>query len=209
MDKVALFFSYLFHPIFLPIITTFFFFNRMLMSYPVFGWTIYGIIFFNTLILPYLFYRYIQKKNTLKPNGEKKTILYSLLFNLYSYALVAILFKYFGIGIYIESLFFSISAVTLVALIISFFWKISLHLLGIGSITGFTLSYIFFFKVNILTTFVVILIVSAIVAASRLRLNAHSPAQVYAGFIVGVGITMLTTYLNLSYYMSNYFNQIF
>ncbi|MCD6366826.1 MAG: hypothetical protein J7L46_04720 [Bacteroidales bacterium] len=208
MNKAALFFSYLFHPLFLPLIVTFLFFNRLLMTNPVFGWIIYGIIFFNTLILPYLFYRYMDKKNALKPDGERKTIILSLTFNLYCYLLVAALLKYFGLGIYMESFFWSIAAITLFALVINFFWKISLHLLGIGGVVGFILSYIFFFKVNILIVFVIGLLISAFVAASRLRLNAHSPAQVYTGFLLGIGLTMGTTYLNLLFYFSQYFNQI-
>ncbi len=208
MNKFAQFLSYLFHPLFLPLIVTFLFFNRLLMSNPVFGWIIYGIIFFNTLLLPYFFYHYIQRKNTLKPNGEKKTIILSLVFNLYCYTLVAALLKYFGLGVYMESFFFSIAVITLVALVVNFFWKISLHLLGIGGVVGFVLSYIFFFNVNILTVFVIVLFISGLVAASRLRLNAHTPAQIYAGFLVGVGLTMVTTYINLLYYFSYYFNQV-
>jgi len=205
MNKVALFFSYLFHPLFLPLIITFLFFNRLLMTNPVFGWIIYGIIFFNTLILPYFFYRYMERKNTLKPNGVKKTIILSLAFNLYCYLLVAALLRYFGLGIYMESFFWSIVIITLFALVINFFWKISLHLLAIGGVIGFILSYIFFFKVNILIVFVIGLLISAFVAASRLRLNAHSPAQVYAGFLLGVALTMATTFVNLLFYFSQYF----
>lgn len=208
MNKSALFFSYLFHPLFLPLIVTFLFFNRLLMTNPLFGWIIYGIIFFNTLLLPYLFYRYIDRKNALKPNGEKKTIILSLFFNLYCYLLVAALLKYFGLGIYMESFFWSIAVITLFALVVNFFWKVSLHLLGIGGVVGFILSYIFFFKVNILIVFVIGLLISAFVAASRLRLNAHSPAQVYAGFLLGVALTMGTTFVNLLFYFSQYFNQI-
>ncbi len=206
--KSALFFSYLFHPLFLPLIVTFLFFNRLLMTNPLFGWIIYGIIFFNTLLLPYLFYRYIDRKNALKPNGEKKTIILSLFFNLYCYLLVAALLKYFGLGIYMESFFWSIAVITLFALVVNFFWKVSLHLLGIGGVVGFILSYIFFFKVNILIVFVIGLLISAFVAASRLRLNAHSPAQVYTGFLLGVALTMGTTFVNLLFYFSQYFNQI-
>ena len=178
------------------------------MTNPLFGWIIYGIIFFNTLLLPYLFYRYIDRKNALKPNGEKKTIILSLFFNLYCYLLVAALLKYFGLGIYMESFFWSIAVITLFALVVNFFWKVSLHLLGIGGVVGFILSYIFFFKVNILIVFVIGLLISAFVAASRLRLNAHSPAQVYAGFLLGVALTMGTTFVNLLFYFSQYFNQI-
>ncbi len=208
MNKAALFFSYLFHPLFLPIIVTFLFFNRLLMTNPLFGWIIYGIIFFNTLVLPYLFYRHIERKNASKPKGEKKIIILSLVFNLYCYLLVAALLRYFGLGIYMESFFWSITVITLFALVINFFWKISLHLLGIGGVVGFVLSYIFFFKVNILLVFVISLLIAAFVAASRLRLNAHSPAQVYSGFLVGVALTMATTFVNLLFYFSHYFNQI-
>lgn len=208
MNKVALFFSYLFHPLFLPIIVTYLFFNRLLMTNPAFGWIVYGIIFFNTVLLPYLFYRYVSKKNALKPDGEKKTIILSLVFNLYCYTLVAALLKYFGLGVYVESFFYSIAVITLVALVVNFFWKISLHLLAMGGVVGFILSYVFFFNVYILSVFSIVLVIASVVAASRLALNAHTPAQIYAGFLTGVGLTMLTTYLNLLYYFSYYFNQM-
>lgn len=206
MNKLALFVSYVFHPLFLPIIVAFFFFNKLLMSNQIFGWIIYGIVFFNTLLLPYLFYNFIQKKNALKPNGQKKTILYSLGFNLYSYVLVAILIKYFGLGMYMESFFYAMVIITLVALVVSFFWKISLHMLGMGGILGFVLSYILLFNINTLSVFIIVLFFASIVAAARLMLQEHTSAQIYAGLLTGVALSMLTCYFNKVYYFSVYFN---
>ncbi len=72
-----------------------------------------------------------------------------------------------------------------VALIVNFFWKISVHMIGMGGLCGalYALSVVLYgnFQLEIIAAF----ILSGIVATARLQSQAHSPAQLYTGFTAG------------------------
>jgi membrane-associated phospholipid phosphatase len=77
-----------------------------------------------------------------------------------------------------------ILALTLTTLI-NFKWKISAHLVGIGGLTGTFYGLQFITNQNYLWHFLIGLTMAGIVASARLVLKAHTPAQVYAGFLLG------------------------
>lgn len=85
---------------------------------------------------------------------------------------------------------FSASLSIVVALAISYFWKISTHLIGWGGLTGLILALSFRFDTDLLVFLVIVLFCSGLVGYARLRLNAHSSAQVYAGFFLGLCLMM-------------------
>ncbi|MEI7503620.1 MAG: hypothetical protein WCJ61_10085 [Paludibacter sp.] len=70
-------------------------------------------------------------------------------------------------------------------------WKISAHLAGIGGLTGAIFGVCYRVAINPLWFLVVILSISALVAISRIGLRAHTPGQVFAGFVVGFLATFL------------------
>lgn len=74
----------------------------------------------------------------------------------------------------------------LLSLFISFFWKISIHMLGIGGLLGALLAVWLKFGVTTHLWMLVVLVAAGLIGSSRLLLGAHNPKQVYAGFILGV-----------------------
>lgn len=70
-------------------------------------------------------------------------------------------------------------------LLITFKWKISAHTVGIGGICGAILGLIFRIQSDMQLLFMLVILLAGIIGYSRLKLNAHSPTQVYAGFILG------------------------
>jgi hypothetical protein len=78
------------------------------------------------------------------------------------------------------------------AAIITFFWKISVHSLGIGGIVGILLiisSMVPESPVNYLL--LAAILISGIVLSARLKLQAHTQAQVYVGFLLGLFISFM------------------
>jgi membrane-associated phospholipid phosphatase len=73
----------------------------------------------------------------------------------------------------------------LLTFLINLKWKISAHVIGIGGVAGATLGIIFRLQMDLFPAFMVILFVAGLIAYARLKLNAHTPAQVYSGFILG------------------------
>ena len=77
----------------------------------------------------------------------------------------------------------------LIALIVNYKWKISIHMIGIGGIAGALFGMSQVLLINLLPVVMVVILLAGLLASSRIALNAHSPAQVYTGFIAGFAST--------------------
>ena len=89
-------------------------------------------------------------------------------------------------------------AIVLVALI-NRYWKISAHLAGLGGLLGGILSYCLGIgAIPTWGTLIVWLGLSWLLRAARLRLNAHTGAQVSAGWLLGLLCTFIP-YLIISH----------
>lgn len=73
----------------------------------------------------------------------------------------------------------------LLTFFINFKWKISAHMVGIGGLAGAVLGIMYRIQLDMTLAFVAIIFFSGIIAYARLKLNSHTPAQVYTGFFVG------------------------
>jgi hypothetical protein len=73
----------------------------------------------------------------------------------------------------------------LLAFLINLRWKISIHMMGIGGLMGLMYGYAKLFHVNMMPTLIVIAILCGLLGTARLLRNAHTPSQVYVGFLFG------------------------
>jgi len=71
------------------------------------------------------------------------------------------------------------------ALIITFFWKISLHMAGISGVIGGLLILSIKFGLGISPFLLIAIVAAGFVASARLYLNAHNPSQIFVGFAIG------------------------
>ena len=79
----------------------------------------------------------------------------------------------------------------LLSLLINFKWKISAHTIGIGGIAGASLGIMYRLHIDMRFILITVLLFSGLVAYARLKLNAHTPAQVYTGFFLGFLVELL------------------
>jgi membrane-associated phospholipid phosphatase len=77
-------------------------------------------------------------------------------------------------------------------LLITLKWKISAHMTGIGALTGALLVFSYTLKSDLIIYLAAAFIVAGLVGTSRLLLKYHTPAQIYAGFGLGVTALLLT-----------------
>jgi len=78
------------------------------------------------------------------------------------------------------------SAVSIfIIILINLRWKISAHAAGMGGLCGSVFGVCYRTAINPVWFLAIILLISALVAFSRLELKAHTPGQVLAGFVVG------------------------
>ena len=112
-----------------------------------------------------------------------------------------------GIPLYISTFVLCTSVLLTILLIITFKFKVSVHMAGIGGFIGFF--YIFFIKLNISEVlfvifgfhflifhfFTLMILISGIIASSRLFLKAHNPIQIFSGFFTGLIIGLFSVFL--------------
>ena len=75
---------------------------------------------------------------------------------------------------------------------VTFFWKMSAHMTGIGGLLAVLgVLGIYFPSLGLAYLLVAALILGGLVASARLYLDAHSPAEVYAGLLVGFATCLI------------------
>ncbi|RAJ95799.1 hypothetical protein LX87_03548 [Larkinella arboricola] len=86
-------------------------------------------------------------------------------------------------------------SVTLVGLI-SLFWKISAHSVGISGMVGVLFGIaVKYSELTLLYPLLLLIILAGLLASARLHLNAHTPTQVAAGMALGLVVSLLTVVL--------------
>ncbi len=71
------------------------------------------------------------------------------------------------------------------AAIITLWWQISAHMIGVGGLIGALLAICYFMQMPILIAISACFMIAGCIGFARLKLNAHTPEQVYVGFIFG------------------------
>jgi len=85
----------------------------------------------------------------------------------------------------------------LINLLINIKWKISSHLIGMGGLLAFIYTFSLVFYAELMSVILLLTVVAGIVAAARLKLEAHNPAQVYLGFLLGFTGVLIIVYASL------------
>lgn len=192
--KVAMAVSIIFQPIFVPLYSLFILFNAdTYITYavqPEIKKIIYLITIANTIILPIAVFYYFYKSKLIQSfhmhTAKERSLpfLTTIVFHLSTFYLfsrmpVPSLFSNLIIGAVL-----SVGA----AFIINLKWKVSIHMLGMGGIVGTIMGVVLRYQVDAIPLIMALIILSGIVGYSRLKLDAHTPLQVYVGFILGTVI---------------------
>ncbi len=77
------------------------------------------------------------------------------------------------------------AASVVLAIIINLKWKVSIHMIGIGGITGMFFGLSTFLLIDLRFPILISLIVAGLIGTARLSMGAHRPGQLYVGFLVG------------------------
>jgi len=203
--KIAKILSLVFSPLLIPTYTLLIIFNINVyfsMIIPQLAkLQILGMVFLITFIFPLfmmiLFQRIGIIKSLYMKTKEERTLPYLMtiiFFYLTSYLLKQIqispIFYYFILGA---------TFLIIITLIINFFWKISIHMIGIGGMLGTFMGLSFLWMIDISFLIILLVLCSGITGFARLKLNAHNPAQIYSGFLLGTSF-MLFLFLVIGYY---------
>jgi hypothetical protein len=194
MKKLAHVFSIAFHPLLLPT----FVFVLFAYLYPYFD-TPYNskffieivvFVFVCTFVFPaasiYAMYKWKVISNMVLSNKHERPYpmaLTSLMYLLFT----KVLFEKIGVDQTFIQVMYFIGFLILFAGAITYFWKISAHALGVGGVSGFLIHInTQLLDEGMLIALMSALVISGFVMSARLLLKAHSQAQTYVGFLVGV-----------------------
>lgn len=191
MNKFAQLISWVFQPVLMPLFGALIFLNLPFYSFrllpdPVFWYVIICNMLF-TLLLPvliiFLLFRFEMIKTLQLHNKEDRIypIIFALAFQVANF--------YFLTKAQLPSpyLHFLLAGVfsLFISLIVTQYWKISLHMIGIGGVCGGILALAIIWPVDLRLLIGGLFIIAGLTATARLVLNAHNLAQVFAGFFAG------------------------
>jgi len=183
--------SVLFHPLLMPtyalllLFSTNFYFVLVLPTQ--YKYLLLGFVFITTFVLPAIMMLILLKAKIIKSlqmeeRGERifpLFIVFGFFFATYYFlreAPQSAVFNMFMLGA---------SILVLLSVFINNFTKISIHMVAQGGVFGTFLGLAFVFNQDILPLIFLIILVAGFTGFARLKLNSHSPAQVYLGFLLG------------------------
>jgi hypothetical protein len=152
-----------------------------------------GLVFLTTVIIPllivFLLYRLKIVKSFLLESREER--IYPLLAVAVLNYLTYYMLKSFPISPIFSFYMLGSTFLSILAMIISFYRKISLHMIGIGGMLGLLLGLSLSLKLDYTWLLIVVIIVSGLLGFARIQSNSHKPSEIYSGFLVGSGVMFL------------------
>lgn len=94
-----------------------------------------------------------------------------------------------GFPLIITTFLLTNTILTIMAIGINGFWKISLHMTGMGGMAALMLTLGLFTASETAISLPATFVVAGLVGSARLQLGAHTPAQVWTGFAMGFAVT--------------------
>lgn len=185
--------STVFHPLFMPLfglILVFNFSTFVNSSVPSdVQWITIFTVFIFTCLLPLLNVLYLQHKGMVKSiyleTKNERRLPYAI--TIIYYVILYYFLKELQLPQILYLIILGSMLASILAFIINFKWKISAHMIGVGGLVGMILGISERLTLDLNALLIFLFLVSGAVGFSRLRLKAHSSAQVYTGFFVGMG----------------------
>lgn len=200
-QKFANLISIVFHPLLLAtyLFTAFILINPMIALPPGYNhlaqWLIVLVVALTTFVIPALsiiMLKFTGSIRSLKLEGRKERFVPFM----YITAFYGFTAYYFSRQLLVtdlaEAIFILTAIMIFIAALINTYWKISIHSLGIGGIVGILLVLALVVTDGAVKYLLVgAILISGLVLWARLELDAHSPAQVYAGYVLGLFVSFM------------------
>lgn len=182
-------FSYLFHPLFMPLVGVVFYFYKTPRYFN--NQFLYSKLFATvimTVIIPILcFYmlKNLRQVETIHLRDVRERPWPLVLQSFFTFLLLHIVFD----GYEIPELYFffvGILGASIGALVLALLkFKVSLHMIGVSGLVVFIIGVSLHFQINLLWWIALSILASGAVATSRLEVKAHTYSELIIGFIIG------------------------
>ncbi|HBG58180.1 phosphatase PAP2 family protein [Proteiniphilum sp. UBA1028] len=123
---------------------------------------------------------------------------YPYLITLLSYSAMIIFYYRMHMPKWFMMIMVASVVIMIIAILITFMWKISAHMFGIGGLIGGAMAVSFFVeRSNPYYMFMGLFIIAGLVGTSRLILRRHTLSQVIAGFFLGFLVSFLFVWIGV------------
>lgn len=200
-DTLAKIVTIVFHPLLMPLygLTIIFTAPTYLVFLPgqvkkiIFFVVIVNNILIPVTLLPFFRVRNIISSYNIEERNERSVPLFTAaLF----YSITTWIIFRFQIPLFLKSYILASTILVGILTIINFWWKISIHATCAGALTASVVVLMDRIYAPVTAYLIASIIISGFVLASRLRLNVHNPAQVWAGYFTGlIGLSLFVILL--------------
>lgn len=190
MKKIIPFFSYVFHPIFIPVYAAlfYFFWNDSYFTNPEKYFAIFQIVII-TLLLPILFFFLLRTAGQVDSIMISKISQRKIPLVIQSFLTILLVRKSITLDHYPEFHFFFLGGLlsTVLALALLFLsTKASLHAIAISAFTVFVIGLSVHSQTRNINLIAFLVLMNGFVASSRLEMKAHTPKELVIGFLLGI-----------------------
>ncbi len=190
-NRFAQFLSIVLHPVLMPTYALVIIFQlNTYISYttpPQEKIAVYLVIVFNTLIMPVVISYLLVSRGYIKSfeMQKRQERIIPFICNVVFMAVAYFMLRKLALPAIFYLLLLGAAASVTVAIFINLKWKISIHMIGIGGISGALFGMSTFLSVDLRIPFLISLFVAGALGTARLSRNAHHPLEIYSGFFVG------------------------
>jgi hypothetical protein len=145
------------------------------------------IVIFNTLIMPVVISWLLLRKGLIKSFNmdQREERIVPFICNSVLMMIAYYMISQISIPKIFSMLLLGAAASVVLAIIINLKWKVSIHMIGIGGITGTFFGMSTFLLIDLRFAILISLLVAGLVGTARMAMGSHKPAQLYAGFLIG------------------------
>lgn len=197
-NRIAKGISIVFHPLFIPSYSMFLLLNTDRVIYALYDddlkQQLVMVIFIGTVLLPIASILVLRWKKTissfhLHDRKERAAPLgATLAFFFMTHSSLAAS----GVDATITLMTINSVYIALAIVAITLFWKISIHATAMGGVTASFLLISHNLSLNPILLASSLVVLSGAVCFARIKTDAHQPAQVYVGYLMGIAISLLT-----------------
>lgn len=191
---LAHFFSFIFHPLFIPVIATWFlayiqpgYFTGIS---PQEKFLIVIRVAFNTIFYPALTVVLLKALGFIKTiflKTQRERIVPYIATNIFYFWMFLVFKNQPEVPVILTGFMFGIFLASSLALLANIYYKISMHALGVGSLCGLMLIIIFSgFSFAIFLAAMITFILTGIVCTSRMIVSDHKPFDIYSGLLISI-----------------------
>jgi hypothetical protein len=190
----AYFFSFIFHPLFIPVIAAWFlgflqpgYFTGISPHDKV---LIVIRVGYNTIFYPALTVLLLKALGFIKSiflRTQRERIVPYIATNIFYFWMFLVFHNQPEVPVILTSFMFGAFLASSAALIANIYFKISMHALGVGSFCGLMLIIIFSgFTYAVFLTAMLVFLITGIVCTSRMIVSDHKPVEIYSGLIIAI-----------------------